>query len=97
MVGMRVIYRAKTEFAAIDFVHYRQMLSRLHQKRSARVARKRVRILGMLAILDIRDRAHFFGRGVADNEPAALERKLALALRDHRVHARAAYRRVFNY
>jgi len=50
----------------------------------------------MLAILDIRDRAHFFSRGVADDKAAALERKLALSMRNHRVHARAAYRHVFH-
>ena len=91
-----MINRAQSELPAIDFVHHRQMLSRLHQKCGPRVARKPGRIFAMLAILDIRDRADFFSRGIADDKAAALERKLALSMRNHRIHARAAYRHVFH-
>src|ERR1035441_4103022 len=91
---MRVVNGADRELAAIDFVHYRQMLLRLHQESHARIARERRRVFGVHAVLDVGDRAYFLDRGfvVADDEAAAFERELALSLCDDRIHARAAYR-----
>src|SRR5271157_3871358 len=66
------------------------MLLRFHQEGGARVARKGRRVLGMLAILDIRDRARLFGTAVANHEAAAFGWKLALGLGHDRVHRGAA-------
>ena len=45
--------------AAVDFVHHRQMLARLHQEGRARVARKGNWVLGVLEVLDVGYRADF--------------------------------------
>ncbi len=92
----RTSNRAQSKLPPIDFVHHCQMLSRFHQKCGPRVAGKPGRILGMLPILNIRDRPHFFSRGVANDKAAALEWKLALSVRNHRIHVRAVYRRILH-
>src|ERR1017187_5286238 len=90
---MRMVNGADRELAAIDVVHYLQMLLRLHQESHARIARERHRVFGVHAVLDIGDRVDFLDRGfVVADEAAAFERELALSLCDDRIHARAAYR-----
>src|SRR6185437_8766063 len=92
VVRMRMIDGAEVEAAAVDFVHHRQMLARLHQEGRARVARKGNRILGVLEILNIGYRADFLDGVVSaaavadgfstDDEAAALEGELTFGLRD---------------
>src|SRR5258708_14159931 len=89
---MRMVDDAQRQLSAVDFVHHRQMLLRLHQECGARVARESRGIFRVHRVLDVGDGAHFFYRVVADDEAAAFERELALGLCDYGVHARAAYR-----
>jgi hypothetical protein len=59
------------------------MLPRLHQERSAGVARERRRILCVFAVLYICNRTDILVIAAADYEAAALERKFTFRLRDN--------------
>jgi len=70
---------AQHQLAAIDFVHHRQVLLRLHEERRARVARKCGRVLVVHAVLDVGDWAHVLDRVVA--APHAMQQRMAQMLR----------------
>jgi hypothetical protein len=76
-----MIDRGERQLALVNFGHYRQMRSGLHQERRARVTGEDGRIIHMLLILDIRNRTHFFDRPVPNDQTTTLVRKLALRLR----------------
>src|ERR1017187_2262623 len=91
---MRMVNHFERKLAIVDLAHHRQMLFRIHQERSARIARKRVGVVCVLVVLDIRDRTDLISRLItkwADNESAAFVGELALRLRNDRVHVRARY------
>src|SRR5271170_5592138 len=89
---MRMVDDPQLQLAAIDFVHHRQVLLRLHEERRARVARKCGRVLVVHTVLDVGYWAHVLDRIIADDEAATFEGELALGLCDDCVHGCAAYR-----
>src|SRR5579875_3714520 len=67
VIRMGIVDQAHVQAAVVHFAQHREVLARLHQVGGARVARKGLRVLGVLLILNVLDRPHFFDPFVAED------------------------------